>query len=153
MSLLWQGVMLTLAYLFGYFPARLLSLGADLSASVARQWAGWWTSDLKRSDGAQSVRVVARLGRCRRVRGGAFVLSFTDDAFATEADAGRLLSYFPSPSAQLVRGSRAQIGRRSIGHFGFFRRNAQQPIRPKVLARILQCRVSRDVQQTTVVVE
>ena len=138
MAVLWHGVMPALTRLFGYFPARRLGLGDDIPSGIALQWAGRRTPNLEHNGRGHSARANAGLARCRALRGRALVLSVTDDAFATEAGTRRLLSYFPNLNSQQLRVSPAEVGVRGVGHFGFFRRNAQATLWPRVLAYILQ---------------
>jgi predicted alpha/beta hydrolase len=138
MALLWHGVMPGLTRLFGYFPARRLGLGDDLPSGIALQWAARRSPDLRLGGIGDPVRARAALARCSELCCGALVLSFTDDAFATDAGTRRLLSYFPRLEAQHLRITPADAGMQGVGHFGFFRRNAQTTLWPRVLAYLLR---------------
>jgi predicted alpha/beta hydrolase len=64
------------------------------------------------------------------------VIRFSDDAFATAAGVQRLLAYYPRLSAQHVLFTPAELGARSIGHFGFLGRRAGPALGPRLLARL-----------------
>jgi len=138
MAVLWHGVMPGLTRLFGYFPARRLGLGDDLPSGIALQWAARRSPDLRLGGIGDPARARAGLVRCSELRGVALVLSFTDDAFATDAGTRRLLSYFPRLEAQHLRITPADAGMQGVGHFGFFRRKARSRLWPRVLAYLLR---------------
>jgi len=138
MAMLWHGVMPALTHALGYFPARRLGLGDDIPRGVALQWASRRRPNMQFNDGKDVGRSHKALLRCRSVHGPALVLSITDDAFATEAGTRRLLSYFPGLKPQFIRVSPSEVGARRVGHFGFFRRDFQSVLWPRVLAYILQ---------------
>ena len=138
MALLWHGVMPGLTRLFGYFPGRRLGLGADLPSGIALQWARRRTPDLRLAGSRESERALAGLARCAILRDRALVVSFTDDAFATEAGTRRLLSYYPQLRSRWMRISPAEAGLGAIGHFGFFQDKARATLWPRVLAYLLR---------------
>ena len=137
MALLWHGVMPGLARLFGYFPGRRLGLGEDLPSGIALQWAARRTPDLRPAATREPERTRAGLARCNALRGCALLVSFTDDAFATEAGTRRLLSHYPKLRPAWMRISPSDAGMQAIGHFGFFRSNARSTLWPRVLAYLL----------------
>jgi predicted alpha/beta hydrolase len=138
MAMLWHGLMPALTHALGYFPARRLGLGDDIPRGVALQWASRRGPSMQFKEGKDVGRARRALLRCRNVHGPALILSVTDDAFATEAGTHRLLSYFPGLKPRFMRVSPADVGARRVGHFGFFRRNLQFILWPRVLAYILQ---------------
>jgi len=137
MALLWHGVMPGLTRLLGYFPGRQLGLGEDLPSGIALQWARRRTPDLKLAGTRESERARAGLARCTTLRHPALVVSFTDDAFATEAGTRRLLSYYSQIRPVSMRISPSDAGMEAIGHFGFFHSNAHATLWPRVLAYLL----------------
>jgi predicted alpha/beta hydrolase len=118
MAILWHIVMPVLTRLFGYFPARMLGLGEDIPAGMALQWAARRTPDL------------------REIKVPVYALSFADDAFATEAGTRRLLAVYSGIAARYESVKPASVGLASIGHFGFFRRDAKAMLWPLVLAYV-----------------
>jgi predicted alpha/beta hydrolase len=138
MALLWHGVMPGLTRLLGYFPGRRLGLGEDLPSGIALQWAARRTPDLRLAGIREPERARASLARCKALSGPALVVSFTDDAFATEAGTRRLLSYYPRIRPLWTRIRPSDAGMRAVGHFGFFRSNARATLWPCVLAYLLR---------------
>jgi len=135
MAFLWHGVMPVLTRLFGYFPARLLGLGEDIPAGMALQWAARRTPDLRpEATDPEASRARAMLARFGEIKIPIFALSFADDAFATEAGARRLLAVYPGVAARYECVNPASVGLSDIGHFGFFRRDANERLWPLVLA-------------------
>ena len=143
MAALWHGVLPVLTRRFGYFPARRLGLGDDIPGGIALQWAARRTPDLKPEatdpSGARGRMLIAR---CAGLEGPALLIMVSDDAFATDAGARRMLSYFPglTPTRWVVTPADAAVKR--LGHFGFFRQ-CSEPIWEQLLARIVPSQVSR----------
>lgn len=124
MTLMWHGVMPALARLFGYFPGRALRMGEDLPAGFACQWASRRAPEL----GASSPRAAAGLARCRRLEGRALALTFTDDGFATVSGTRRVLAHLPRLAVEHRVIAPREAGLRRIGHFGFFRPEAERAL-------------------------
>jgi len=137
MALLWHGVMPTLTRIFGYFPASRLRLGEDIPAGMALQWAARRTPELRpeaTDPGASRAReMLARFGG---IKVPIDALSFSDDAFATAAGTRRLLAVYSGVKAEYECVEPASVGLARIGHFGFFRRDAEARLWPRVLARL-----------------
>lgn len=134
MAVFWHFVMPAITRLVGYFPGRFLRLGADLPAGVALQWAARRHPHLRPEATATDVgRARSMIGRYQDVTGSALAIGFSDDAFATEAGTRRLLSGFPALHTQSLRIAPRDVGLVRIGHFGFFRRSAEQALWPIVL--------------------
>jgi predicted alpha/beta hydrolase len=122
MTLMWHVLMPAVTGLLGYFPGRALGMGADLPAGFASQWARRRAPPIE----LDNARVAACLSRCRDLRGSALALTFTDDGFATERGARRLLEeHLPQISAEQRVIAPRDAGLKRIGHFGFFRRSAE----------------------------
>jgi predicted alpha/beta hydrolase len=134
MALLWHGVMPTLTHLFGYFPARMLRLGEDIPAGMALQWAARRTPELRpEATDPDASRARVMLGRFGSIKAPIYALSFSDDAFATAAGTRRLLGVYSGAEAHYECVEPVSVGLSSIGHFGFFRRNAGATLWPRVL--------------------
>jgi predicted alpha/beta hydrolase len=125
MRLMWHGLMPALTRLCGYFPGRMVGMGSDLPARFAGQWARRNTPAI-----LEGERADACLARARGVRGKALALVFTDDGFATEQGARRLLELVPKVEAQLRVIAPRDAGLGGIGHFGFFRSSAEKTLWP-----------------------
>jgi predicted alpha/beta hydrolase len=133
MALVWHAGMPFLTRIVGYFPASLFGWGEDLPAGVANQWAGRKDPNLTPKLGSPDATARAQLlRRCASIVRPALVLSFSDDAFATRIATARLLSYFPGLVTERVEITPKRAGMKSIGHFGFFRREAEALLWPIV---------------------
>jgi predicted alpha/beta hydrolase len=147
MAVLWHGVMPALTRVLGYFPASWLRLGDDIPRGVALQWAGRRTPDLATAVAGDRARARRALERCGKLRGNALAVSFSDDAFATDAGIRRLLSFFPQVRAERLEIRPCDVGLPSIGHFGFFREGARRSLWPAILAYLLHAPI--DLRQAT----
>lgn len=117
---LWHIMIPVLTRIFGYFPARSLGLFEDLPGPVAQQWSRW--------------------GKCRNyifdelpdkkelfesLRQPALVYSFTDDRYAPIGAVKDLLSHYSNLQIEHRHIHPANINRKSIGHFSFFRKSSE----------------------------
>jgi predicted alpha/beta hydrolase len=145
MAFLWHVVMPLLTRLFGYFPARRLGLGEDIPAGMAFQWAARRTSEFRpEATDPNAERARAMLARYPGIRAQTYAISFSDDAFATEAGCTRLLGTYPGVVARREMVTPEFAGFSPVGHFGFFRRSAEARLWPLALAY-----VSQDLSATT----
>lgn len=133
MTVMWHGVMPVLVRIVGYFPGRALRLGEDIPRQVARQWATRRTPDFRSKHAVDVARGRAWLERHRSVTGRALVIGISDDAFATEAGTLRLLAMYPRLRVEHQRIRPADVGVKRIGHFGYFRRQAEV-LWPRIVA-------------------
>ena len=138
MFLLWHAFMPALTRLVGYFPGRRLHLLEDLPRGVALEWAArrhpefWWNA--RRPDGSPDrERIDDVLGRFRSIRASVLALRFEDDPFATAAATERVLGLYSGCRAEQRLVTRADVGGRKIGHFGFFRSRFRESLWPLVL--------------------
>jgi predicted alpha/beta hydrolase len=137
MGLLWHGVMPLLTWMFGYFPGRSLRLGEDLPAGFAMQWAGRLLPEMRMAGGRASLdRMGGVLGNCAVLERPALVVTVSDDAFATEAGAQRILGYLPRLTSSHIVFVPAEANLEHLGHFGFFRQHGGPVLWPKLLAAI-----------------
>ncbi len=133
MAVLWHGVMPIMTRAFGYFPARLLRLGEDIPAGIAMQWAARRSPDFRPESARDVDRARTIIGRYAKVAGNVLVLEVADDAFATQAGTRRLLGIFSGLRASHLRVFPAEAGMKKIGHFGFFRRQAENVLWPRLV--------------------
>jgi len=138
MAILWHGVMPILTRVFGYFPASKLGLGEDIPAGMALQWAARRTPDLRpEATTRDTSRARAMLARFCEIRVPIRAISFADDKFATDVGTRRLLAVYSGVVARYECVEPSTRGLPSIGHFGFFRREAKEGLWPSVLADVL----------------
>jgi predicted alpha/beta hydrolase len=135
MALMWHVVMPLLTRVFGYFPARRLGLGEDIPAGMALQWAARRTSEFRpEATDPNAARAWAMLARYPGIHAPTCAISFSDDAFATDAGCTRLLAAYPGIVARRTLITPDAAGFSPVGHFGFFRRSAEARLWPLALA-------------------
>lgn len=112
--------------LLGYFPGRALRMVGDIPGPAMRQWTRWcrhpgfaW--------GAEPKLVLTSLAAARfRIE----AFSFTDDEAMTEACTRKLLAAMPGAPSVLHVVAPGDLGLRSVGHVGAFRREAAATLWP-----------------------
>lgn len=138
MAAMWHVLMPALARVLGYFPGRMLGLGEDMPGSVALQWAGRRSGDLRTGPGEAGHARRSRLLDHSAGLGYPVRMVFaSDDAFATPASVKRLLSYYPRVrvlESLVVTPQDAGVER--LGHFGLFRRRPGAVVWPRLLAKL-----------------
>lgn len=115
---LWYVVAPALIRLTGYYPGKTLNLIGDLPGPVMSQWATW----CKNPDYMTGVNPeVAR--KYSSVDLPLTAISFTDDKTMSEASSLHLENLYDGTEVNRVRLTPAELGKKSIDHFGFFHRN------------------------------
>lgn len=115
----WNLAIPTLSALYGYVPGRF-GLSQDLPSGVAREWSRWCRSPNYLMDHVEGAR--ERFARFDRP---VLFYSFTDDSFAPEAAVDALLGALDTARVSHRRYAPSELGRKEVGHFGFFRAQAQ----------------------------
>jgi len=100
---------------FGYFPGSRLGFGEDLPPGVAIEWARWCRHPTYLVGDLRAEDAYARFSAPVRA------YALTDDAFAPPSAVRALLDLLPAAKSELRRVTPAEVGAKSIGHFGFFR--------------------------------
>lgn len=138
MTAMWHVLMPALALALGYFPGRLLSLGADIPRAVALEWASRRTAELRSGPGERGHERRSRLlDQCAGLGYPVRMILASDDAFATPASARRVLSYYPRAQVlESVVVTPQDAGVERLGHFGFFRRRPGAVLWPRLLAKL-----------------
>lgn len=116
--------------LCGYFPAKRLGIAEDLPAGVAREWARWGRHPrylLGAGDPAWEERFAG-------VRMPILAVSLSDDLYAPRRAAEHLLSFYSGARVRHRHVRPRDVGRRKIGHFGFFREACREPLWEECLA-------------------
>lgn len=125
---LWHALAPVLSATYGYLPSSIVGLGEDLPRGVYRDWKHWcgfpryWFSD-------PAVDFAPRFSAVR-----ARILNVTaeDDAWAPHSSADMFASHYTSAQVERLRLVPADLGLKSIGHMGFFRREVGAKIWPMV---------------------
>ncbi|HWP95197.1 MAG TPA: alpha/beta fold hydrolase [Gammaproteobacteria bacterium] len=120
---LWHVLIPLLTRVFGYFPARLLGLGENLPAGVARQWARWGRDPryLFGRDAPASTMHFAAL------RMPLLAISILHDRFAPRAAVEAWLAWFPNAAITLREIGLRNVRNVRIDHFNWFRAEAGLP--------------------------
>jgi predicted alpha/beta hydrolase len=137
MALTWHVVMPALTHAVGFFPGHALRLGDDLPRGFALQWAGRTAPSFALGgDDAARSRGARLLASAEALAVPALVISFADDAFASERGVRRFLHAIPSVPVVRRHLEPGPAGR--FGHFGFFsrRHRAQWPLVSRFLAPV-----------------
>jgi len=114
-ALLWYVAMPGLTHLLGHFPGRLLGLGEDLPRGVALRWARWCRTPDYLGDFSGHARFTAPL----------LAYSFADDVYAPARAVDWLHDRYGSTSKERRHVTPRDLGVARIGHFGFFRPDAE----------------------------
>ena len=104
---------------FGYLPGWS-GIGEDLPAGVATQWARWCDDEEYFLSELPWLRP-----RLASFGGPVLALSFTDDALAPLGNVRWLQRQLASATIHARHLRPADLGRRHVGHFGFFRPSAR----------------------------
>jgi predicted alpha/beta hydrolase len=128
-ALLWYMGLPALVRIFGYFPARILGLGANLPAGVAREFGAWCRDPC--------YLVGASHGVSRedfaRLRASILAYSIEDDAFAPQEAVDSLLQLYVNAHIERRHIEPKEFGAGKVGHFGFFRRRFASSLWPPTL--------------------
>jgi predicted alpha/beta hydrolase len=121
--MLWFLAMPLLTPLFGYFPGRRLHMVGDLPRGVADQWRRWCLHPeylLAEGDAARAgfERVTAPIRS----------YSFEDDEIVTRPAIESLNGFYRKARVNHRHVAPADIGARSIGHFGFFSEHSRDTL-------------------------
>ena len=127
LQVIWRALVPAFTGVFGYLPGAA-GLGSDLPAGVARQWARWCTRPEYFMDDHPEAR--ARFARFDRPL---LVYSFTDDQYAPEPAVKHLMRSLTAAPIDHLRIDPSDLGARTVGHFGFFRRAAETTLWPGLL--------------------
>jgi predicted alpha/beta hydrolase len=104
----------------GRFPSRLLRFGEDIPAGVAREWSGWCKTP-GYMYGDPSIKN-------HGFRGPVLAWYFTDDSWATPGTRREMLSAYASARVTERHVSPESVGKKQVGHLGFFREEMQEPL-------------------------
>jgi predicted alpha/beta hydrolase len=116
---LWRGLVPLVTAIAGYLPGALGS-GEDLPAGVAREWARWCTHP----EYLMGYHPGAR-ARYARFDVPTVSYSFTDDWYAPEPAVRAIHRALSSAPLAHRRFAPGDLGLRAVGHFGFFRPDAE----------------------------
>jgi len=118
-ALLWYVGAPVLTRLFGYFPARMLGFGENLPAGVIGEF-GRWCRNPSYIVGCDQGAVKERFSQ---LRGPVLAYSVDDDTTAPLQTVEALLKWISNAPIKHRHVSPADVGRKKLGHFGFFRRD------------------------------
>lgn len=122
--LLWYVVAPLTMPLFGYFPGRRFNMVGDLPRGVMTQWRRWCLHP----EYAAGVEGEAVRAQYAAVTTPITSLSFTDDEFMSARNTASIHGFYTAAPRTMLRLEPRREGLRRVGHFGFFRREMQQPL-------------------------
>jgi predicted alpha/beta hydrolase len=126
---------------FGYFPAGKLGLFEDLPAGVAYQWARW-----AKSEDYLFSEFPEDKGKFESLQIPALMVSFTDDKIAPARAVQDLMHKYTSLKWSQWQLKPDDVMQKSIGHFGFFKKEMQQSLWAETtgwMAKLLQPKTRR----------
>ena len=127
---LWFVVAPVATRLAGYFPGRRLKKVGDLPAGVMQQWRAWCLN----RDYCVGVLGPGMRAQYARITTPILSLSFTDDEFMSRINTESMHGFYAAAPREMRRIAPRDIGARSIGHFGFFRRRHAERLWPQAAA-------------------
>lgn len=123
-----------LCALLGYMPGRKLGLGEDLPRGVMLQWSRWTTLPRYFFDDP-AMDAAARMAR---VRIPLLVFGFDDDPWANPGAIALLIEPLVNANIERRQIAPRDAGMPSIGHMGFFRKQAAERLWPQLGAWLLE---------------
>lgn len=115
--LLWFGFAPVLTTVFGYFPGQKLNMVGNLPKGVIEQWRRWCLHP----EYLMGVEGPDLRAQFENFRTPITSISFTDDEMMSERSISSLHSFYTGAPKKMLRFSPAELNRKRIGHFGFFR--------------------------------
>lgn len=115
--LLWFGFVPLLTPLFGYFPGERLKMVGDLPKGVILQWRRWCLHP-EYHVGVEGEALRAQFASLSTP---ITSLSFSDDEMMSKKNISALHACFTNAPKKMLHFTPAQLERKRIGHFGFFR--------------------------------
>lgn len=118
----WHAVIPGLCAVCGFFPGRVLGMGENSPAGVAREWAAWGRRPgyVTEADGLGAGFA--------RVRCPIRSYSFSDDTFAPPRAVEALLGFYSAARVERRALSPRDLGVRAFGHWSFFRERFREPL-------------------------
>lgn len=127
----WFAAIPLLTPLAGYFPGRALRMVGDLPAGVARQWRRWALHpDYIHSHAPEVAAAFAR------VRAPVVGYSFEDDPIITRIAIDDLHRRYTGAPVERRHIHPADLGRRAVGHFGFFAEASRDTLWTEALRKL-----------------
>ena len=127
--ILWFAAIPALTPLFGYFPGKSLRIVGDLPRGVALQWRRWCLHpEYLLAEGERYRAAFRRVAI--PIRG----YSFEDDALIQRPAIDQLHAFYSAAQVERRHVQPAEVGARSVGHFGFFSERSRDTLWKESLA-------------------
>lgn len=110
----------TLTWIFGYLPSKKMGIMEDLPREVAMEWTRWGRSANYLFDHVPNAKE-----KYAAIRVPLWSYSFTDDTTATGPAVEWMNGRYSNCELHYRKVSPAELGLKSIGHFGFFRESCK----------------------------
>jgi predicted alpha/beta hydrolase len=107
--------------LFGYFPWTWFGATEDLPGGVALEWSRWCRSPHY----MQSAADLPELSNFAGFDAPILAYSFSDDDWGTAHSVDRMMEAYTGAPVERRHVSPAEVGMKQIGHFGFYRSEAE----------------------------
>jgi predicted alpha/beta hydrolase len=121
-AVFWHAVIPGLCAVCGFFPGRVLGMGENSPAGVAREWAAWGRRPgyVTEADGLAAGYA--------RVRCPLRSYSFSDDTFAPPRAVEALLGFYSAARVERRALEPGDLGVRAFGHWSFFKERYREPL-------------------------
>lgn len=120
----WWGAVPLATPMFGYFPGRMLGMVGDLPKGVVTQWRRWCL-DRDYVVGAEGPDVAELFAD---VTTPITSFSFSDDEMMSAENVASIHGFYTRAPKAMRRFDPSELHVRRVGHFGFFRREMEDPL-------------------------
>ncbi len=125
LALFWYVIAPALSYQRSYFPAHLVKIGPkNVPSGVIKQWASWGRTKGYLFDKKHEFD----LTNYHEISAPILAYSFTDDHFSPCKAVDALLANYPQAAIEHKSIKPADLDKKHIGHFGFFRDSMRQSL-------------------------
>jgi predicted alpha/beta hydrolase len=121
LGVLWHLVMPGLSRVLSYFPSKRIGFGENLPGGVAREWARW----CRHPDYLVDLAGTPMRRYFETYRGAIRAYIIGDDWMAPRAAVEALMSFYGSAQVEMKTVQPADVGAKTLGHFGFFRESGK----------------------------
>lgn len=129
--LVWYVLVPGTVHTLGYVPSSWFGLGEDLPKGVALEWRSWC---LKKDYYRDFLGKTIEKFFFDDIKFPIHFLFPSDDNIATDRSVESLKSFYRNALTTVEKLNPKDIGRKSIGHFGFFSRASRETLWPRVTA-------------------
>jgi predicted alpha/beta hydrolase len=129
----WHIVFPALTFLFGYFPAKIISRMENLPKAVALQWRKWCVSPNYLFDCIEASKI-----HYSKITTDILSLSIEDDTLAPKESVDWLTAKYSNARVERTHLLLNETGLKRIGHFGIFNLKAKDTVWQTMVDKIKQ---------------